>query len=90
MYFNKFVKGIPASSGLTRNQAEQIVQTHGLRCNWWLSVHRISPDEIAAKLNERNLEWHLQRYDQIEPDTGQPFRDNTPYISRRSTRSRPA
>jgi hypothetical protein len=78
MFFQKVLKGI---AGLTRHDADQIFRT-GILCNWWHTVGTISPQEIVQKLNQRNLDWHLNHYDDPDPlMNNRPFRENTPYIS---------
>jgi hypothetical protein len=78
MFFQKVLKGI---SGLTRNDADATFDV-GILCNWWRRVHQISPPEIAGKLTERNLDWHLNHYDDPDPlEKNTPFSENTPFIS---------
>jgi hypothetical protein len=77
MFFQKVLKGI---AGLTRNEAD-FALVQGILCNWWRTVHRISPPEIVQKLTERNLDWHLNHYSDFDPSTNAPFSENTPYIS---------
>jgi hypothetical protein len=77
MFFQKVLKGI---TGLSRTDANQAFDS-GILCNWWRTVHQIRPDQIMAKLSERNLDWHLNHYADHDPLTGAPFRENTPYIS---------
>jgi hypothetical protein len=78
MFFQKVLKGI---AGLTRKDADTIFDT-GIMCNWWRTVHRITPAGIVEKLTERNLDWHLNHYDEPDPlMNGAPFCENTPYIS---------
>lgn len=81
MYFTKFLKGIPSSSIRNDKQAEEMLQSNGLICNWWHKVRTISPSEVLEKLTEENILWHLERYYDVHPATGQPFREDTPYIS---------
>ena len=77
MFFQKVLKGIP---GLTDDEAEQAFEW-GIQCIWWRRVKAITPAGIVEKLTERNLDWHLNRYDTIDPVTGVEFFKNTPYIS---------
>ena len=75
MFFQKVLKGIPDMKN------PDGVFTEGIICNWWHKVGRISPGEIVTKLTERNLDWHLNHYDQDDPLTQEAFSRNTPYIS---------
>lgn len=77
MYFQKVLKGIP---GLSRAEADHSLEA-GILCNWWRRVGQISTREIIEKLTEQNLDWHLNHYLDPDPLTGQPFSENTPYIS---------
>src|SRR5688572_16223914 len=78
MFFQKVLKGI---AGLTREAADATLQT-GILCNWWHTVGRISPAQIVEKLTERNLDWHLNHYDDSDPlMDDEPFYKNTPFIS---------
>lgn len=78
MFFQMVLKGI---AGLSRAEADGMFHG-GIQCNWWRRVHRITPQEIVDKLTERNLDWHLNHYSDLDPTTGNvPFFENTPYIS---------
>jgi hypothetical protein len=77
MFFQKVLKGIPE---LSRQEADAAFQ-EGILCNWWRTVRLISPPEVVQKLTERNLDWHLNHYNDPDPLTSQPFSVNTPYIS---------
>lgn len=78
MYFQKVLKGI---NGLTNRQADEML-ANGILCNWWRRVGQITPSEILDNLSERNLDWHLNHYDDPDPlENNRPFRENTPYIS---------
>ena len=42
----------------------------------------ISPVEVVEKLTDRNLDWHLNHYDDPDPIMNNaPFYENTPFIS---------
>jgi len=78
MFFQKVLKGI---AGLTRKGADESFRT-GIMCNWWHRVVEITPAEIVQKLTERNLDWHLNHYDDPDPlMNNAPFSENTPFIS---------
>jgi len=78
VFIQKFLKGI---CGLRNEEAEAMASEQGIQCNWWRNVHMIRPDEIQAKLTDRNLGWHLNHYDAIDPATAEEFYKNTPFIS---------
>jgi hypothetical protein len=78
MFLQQFLKGI---AGLRNDEAEGIVRDQGILCNWWRNVHQITPSEVQNKLSNQNLDWHLNRYDSIDPTTGEEFYKNTPFIS---------
>lgn len=78
MIFQKILKGV---SGLSDQQAEDMLRQNGIICRWWERVGQITPPGIQDKLTEANLYWHLERYNDIHPDTGRPFHEDTPYIS---------
>jgi hypothetical protein len=78
MYFQKVLKGI---AGLDRLGATNAFAS-GIVCNWWRRVGVITPPQVILKLTERNLDWHLNHYDDSDPyEGGAPFSENTPYIS---------
>jgi hypothetical protein len=81
LFFQKALKGIP---GLSNADVQHIVQEGGITCNWWLNLpNRTLPEhEIKGKLTDRNLEWHLNHYDDDDPTDGnKKFRLITPFIS---------
>lgn len=78
MFFQKVLKGI---TGIDRSDASAAFHT-GIHCNWWRRVKGITPSEIVAKLNSRNLDWHLNHYADADPLAGgRPFFESTPFIS---------
>jgi hypothetical protein len=77
VYFQKVLKGIPLPDS---SLADRMFES-GIQCLWWLRVHQITPQEIAEKLTERNLDWHLNHYADVDPTTGRPFYADTPFIS---------
>jgi hypothetical protein len=78
MFFQKVLKGI---CGIDDKEATEILHLKGIMCSWWRSVREISPEQIANMLTEHNLDWHLNRYETLDPRTGKPFGENTPFIS---------
>jgi hypothetical protein len=83
VYFTKFLKGIPESSGLDEQQAEAMLLGGGLICNWWRNAPGgvISPVEVGDKLTEANLYWHLEHYGDPKLPSPNPFGEETPFIS---------
>jgi hypothetical protein len=78
MFFQKVLKGI---AGQSRQEADAVF-VGGILCNWWRRVHQIRPDQIVEKLSERNLDWHLNHYEDPDPLMGHSlFFENTPFIS---------
>jgi hypothetical protein len=78
VFFQRVLKGNP---DLTQSEADQTFLV-GILCNWWRRVGRISPPEVAQKLTERNLDWHLNHYGDPDPlANNAPFYENTPFIS---------
>jgi hypothetical protein len=86
LYIQKVLKGIVGKDdehpdGIDDDIARIILLEKGIICNWWHNVGKIRPEEIKEKLTDRNLVWHLNRYNDIDPITGLPFHDRTPFIS---------
>jgi hypothetical protein len=78
MFFQKVLKGI---AGLARDDADATF-SNGIQCNWWRRVGVIRVDQILERLTERNLDWHLNHYDEPDPLMNDaPFYENTPFIS---------
>jgi hypothetical protein len=78
MIFQKVLKGI---GGITDDQAAHMLTRDGILCEWWRRVGEITPSQVKDKLTEDNLFWHLERYDDVHPETNRPFNQDTPYIS---------
>jgi hypothetical protein len=78
MFIQHVIKGI---INIGPTAADDILFRSGIQCNWLRHVGKIYPYEISEKLKENVLNWHLNRYDDIDPDTNAPFCDNTPFIS---------
>lgn len=87
MFFQKVVKGI---ADLQRNEAERMVTTDGIACNWWRTVKKITPAEIQAQLTEKAILCHLNQYDDPLPSThalakppysAKTYGNVTPFIS---------
>jgi hypothetical protein len=84
MILQKILKGI-GGIHTTDAESDKAVRSMligvGILCNWWHRVNTLPEVEVPQKLTERNLLWHLEHYDDNDPLTGAPFRENTPYIS---------
>lgn len=79
MFFQLVLKGI---QGDDDQHAQYQLRQGGIICRWWSLVNLISPDQVKAKLSLRNLEWHLNRYSDPDPENNdEPFCNHTPYIS---------
>jgi hypothetical protein len=78
MIYQKVLKGI---AGGDRVGARRVLSQTGIICNWWRQVNPLPQNEIVVRLTERNIEWHLSRYDDHDPLTGRPFGELTPFIS---------
>ncbi|MEU7784338.1 hypothetical protein [Amycolatopsis sp. NPDC049159] len=73
------VKGVHLPSD---HEAKQVIDKGcGLLCNWWRRVDEISPPEIRDKLTPANLDRHVNHFDEIDPSTGSPFSEHSPFIS---------
>lgn len=79
MFFQKILKGI---TGIDMRMAKKILYKEGIQCAWWRKVETISPADWQARLNERNLSWHLNRFEDADPtEKGEKFAKHTPFIS---------
>lgn len=73
------VKGL----GLDDDQdARNIIDgRQGILCNWWRTVHEITPAERRYRLTLPNLDRHVNHFTSTDPLSGQPFNAMTPFIS---------
>jgi hypothetical protein len=78
MVFQKVLKGI---SGVDDSTADYILTESGIICNWWRRIDTMPIVAVRDKLTERNYYWHVNRYSDIDPTTGRPFSEDTPFIS---------
>lgn len=79
MFIQWCVKGV---NGIDDRGARAIIdEQQGLQCRWWRKVEGISPPEIAQKLTPANLDLHVNHYAEIDPSTGRPFYEGTPFLS---------
>lgn len=78
MIIQEVLKGI---SGIDETDVNRIFAT-GIVCNWWRKVGLIPAGEIPTRLTERNLQWHQNRYEDLDPLEGdEEFKLHTPFIS---------
>lgn len=79
MFLQFVLKGIALDDD---SDAQQVLRDTGILCNWWRKVRTITPMEIKEQLNERNLDWHLNRYQDRDPlENNEQFFVHTPFIS---------
>lgn len=78
MIIQKVIKGI---GGIKPDTINDILRT-GITCRWWHEVNPLPQNEISLRLNERNLRWHQNHYDEPDPlEENHPFYLRTPFIS---------
>lgn len=78
MIIQRVVKGI---SGIDAAGAQQMLEG-GILCRWWQKAGSIPSKEIPLRLNDRNLDWHQNRYDQPDPiENNERFGVHTPFVS---------
>lgn len=53
----------------------------GIECNWWRDMREITNRGIRDKLTEANLDRHVNHYNTVDPASGRPFSEITPFIS---------
>ncbi|MEU2771639.1 hypothetical protein ABZ646_01610 [Streptomyces sp. NPDC007162] len=53
----------------------------GITCRWWEKTNPLPSNEIASKLTAQNLNLHVNHFESIDPATGKPFCEETPFIS---------
>jgi hypothetical protein len=64
------------------DEARSIIKfKQGLLCNWWRTVHTITPSGVRNKLTPRNLDLHINHFTTPDPATSLPFSENSPFIS---------
>jgi hypothetical protein len=62
--------------------ADQILASgSGLLSNWARSRHRIYWNEVTAKLTPVAIDRHVNHFNDLDPDSGQPYNAVTPFIS---------
>lgn len=79
MFFQMILKGIANDDDVW---ARHTLCESGILCRWWNRVGEIHPEEVKQRLTERNLMWHLSRYNRRDPlFNNDPFCDHSPFIS---------
>jgi hypothetical protein len=53
----------------------------GLLSNWFHDVSAIDVVEIPRRLTAEELDWHVNRYDDLYPPTGRRYGELTPFLS---------
>lgn len=77
MYVQWCLKGIPE---IDDADVDEILRS-GLLSNWVHAKHHIAFGEIPHRLTDVELDWHVNRYDDIHPASGKPYGETTPFIS---------
>ncbi len=78
MFFQKILKGI---SGLTPDQAAEVLTVTGIESNWIRTRGSPGQQKVAERITHEELHWHLTRYDETDVRTGEPFGRTSPFIS---------
>ncbi|MFF0161739.1 hypothetical protein ACFYRY_29980 [Streptomyces sp. NPDC005263] len=53
----------------------------GITCRWWQRNNPLPGNMVASKLTAQNLNLHVNHFESIDPATGLPFCEETPFIS---------
>ncbi|MEU1001268.1 hypothetical protein [Streptomyces tibetensis] len=73
------IKGLALSDD---DQARGLIDGQGGISSAWLRKHgHVSLSEFGNKLTEQNLNLHVNHFEEKDPATGAPFRDESPFIS---------
>jgi len=79
VFLQRFLKGI---TGLSVTEADAILTETGIQSQWLTARGMPVGKDIQRRLTWRNLDWHLNHYDDPDPlEKNDPFRDHTPFIS---------
>ncbi|HET7416361.1 MAG TPA: hypothetical protein VFJ61_01885 [Solirubrobacterales bacterium] len=71
-------------NGIGTSEVQAILQDQvGLSCRFWQeqSDRRLPYAEALGRLSERDLDLHVNHYDEDDPATGRPVKDQTVFIS---------
>jgi hypothetical protein len=66
MIIQEVLKGI---SGINEGDVRFIFDS-GILCNWWRKVRLLPAAEVPLRLTDRNLHWHQNCYDSLDPLEG--------------------
>jgi hypothetical protein len=73
------IKGMSLGSD---TEAKKVIDDRaGIICNWWRGVHTITPHARRMKLTDDNIDMHVNHFTDPDPATGEPFHEQTPFIS---------
>ena len=78
MYVQMCIKGV---NGIEVADAQAILTSRGLACNWWREAHHISSADIADRLTSEELDLHVNSYEDKHPLRGGLVKQETPFIS---------
>jgi hypothetical protein len=78
VYIQMCIKGV---GGISTDEADEIINGGGLRCNWWRRQELITPNEYTGRLMPTELDLHVNSYDAQHPGRGGKVREETPFIS---------
>jgi hypothetical protein len=78
VFIQRFLKGIV---DLDEAAVSAMVLSTGITANWWRRVGDITPADIADRLTEGALIFHLNQYDDVDPATGRTYGADSPFIS---------
>ena len=80
MIIQKVIKGL---GGLADGvDPIPVVFVNGLICRWWQEVNPLPMAMVSGRLNERNLSWHQNHYEDLDPQQhNEPFCKKTPFLS---------
>ena len=78
MIIQEVLKGI---SGIDEDDVH-VIFASGIVCNWWRKVRRASISGSPTSIDDGNLHWHQNRYDDPDPlEANEEFSKHTPFIS---------
>ncbi|MET8678815.1 hypothetical protein ABZW18_14860 [Streptomyces sp. NPDC004647] len=64
------------------NEARRLIDSQdGLVSRWWLKHNPLPLNQVPGKLTEQNLNLHVNHFETIDPTTGLPFCEESPFIS---------
>ncbi|MFF8015925.1 hypothetical protein [Streptomyces sp. NPDC007929] len=73
------IKGLALSGD---DEARALIDRRsGISSRWLLRHGRVPLAEFATKLTEQNLDRHVNHFERTDPATGEPFCEQSPFIS---------